>query len=30
LVTADGCENLTAAVPKTIAEIEALMAAAND
>ena len=26
-VTADGCENLTAGVPKTVAEIEALMAA---
>ena len=29
VVTKDGCENLTAAVPKTVAEIEALMAEAG-
>jgi Xaa-Pro aminopeptidase len=29
VVTADGCEILTGGVPKTVAEIEALMAAAR-
>jgi Xaa-Pro aminopeptidase len=29
-VTADGCENLSAAIPATIEEIESLMASSRD